>query len=85
MPAEAGAAGHDRPPPVSTYHQHVAPILQAKCVTCHAPGGIAPFALDTPAAAQTYAGLMKAATQRGRHAALATRVRAGRRCCTSAA
>ena len=24
---------------VSTYHQHVAPILQAKCVTCHAPGG----------------------------------------------
>jgi hypothetical protein len=49
----------------STYHQHVAPILQAKCVTCHVAGGIAPFALDTPAAAQSNAGLIKAATQRG--------------------
>ena len=64
VPADAGAAD-TTPAASSTYHQHVAPILQAKCVTCHAPGGIAPFALDTPAAAQTYAGLIKAATQRG--------------------
>jgi mono/diheme cytochrome c family protein len=63
-PADAIAADAS-PAASSTYHQHVAPILQAKCVTCHAPGGIAPFALDTPAAAQSYAGLIKAATQRG--------------------
>ena len=45
-----------------TYYQDVAPILQAKCVTCHYPGGIAPFALDTPEAAVPVAGLVKDAT-----------------------
>jgi Ca2+-binding EF-hand superfamily protein/mono/diheme cytochrome c family protein len=44
-PAEAGAGGS----PV-TYHRDVARILQQSCVSCHRPGGIAPFALDDPAA-----------------------------------
>lgn len=30
-----------------TYHQHIAPIIQAKCVTCHRPGESAPFNLLT--------------------------------------
>jgi hypothetical protein len=48
-----------------TYHQQVAPILDAKCVVCHSPGGIGPFALNTGADAQRYAGLIKLATQSG--------------------
>jgi hypothetical protein len=34
-----------------TYWRDVAPIMQAKCETCHRDGGIAPFALDTYAEA----------------------------------
>lgn len=30
-----------------TYHQHIAPIIQVKCVTCHRPGESAPFNLLT--------------------------------------
>lgn len=30
-----------------TYSKHVAPILQKRCVECHRPGQIAPFALTT--------------------------------------
>jgi peroxiredoxin/mono/diheme cytochrome c family protein len=35
----------------ATYHRDVAPILQRRCVTCHRPGGIGPFTLDSAAAA----------------------------------
>ena len=42
--AAAAAAG-----PV-TYHRDVARILQQHCVSCHQPGGVAPFALDSLAA-----------------------------------
>jgi peroxiredoxin len=30
-----------------SYSDEIAPILQAKCVTCHQKGGIAPFAMDS--------------------------------------
>jgi len=30
-----------------SYTDEIAPILQAKCVTCHQKGGIAPFAMDS--------------------------------------
>lgn len=43
--AQGGAAAA----PV-TYHRDVARILQQNCVSCHRDGGIAPFALDNPAA-----------------------------------
>jgi mono/diheme cytochrome c family protein len=33
-----------------TYHRDVARILEQNCVVCHRPEGIAPFALDSPAA-----------------------------------
>jgi len=59
----AGAAGAGGGNVASvTYYQDVAPILQAKCVTCHVPGGIAPFALDTPVAAVQQALVMKLVT-----------------------
>ena len=45
-----------------TYYQDVAPILQAKCVTCHVAGGIGPIALDTPAAAVQQASALKVVT-----------------------
>lgn len=34
-----------------TYHQDIKPIFDAKCVTCHTAGGIAPFPLDNYASA----------------------------------
>jgi hypothetical protein len=40
----AGCGGPDAAP---TWHADVAPILVAKCASCHTAGGIAPFALDT--------------------------------------
>jgi peroxiredoxin len=30
-----------------TYTKHIAPILQRRCVTCHRPGSLAPFALTS--------------------------------------
>ncbi len=40
------------PAPIMTYWQNVKPILDVKCVGCHVEGGIAPFALDSYAAAR---------------------------------
>src|SRR5258707_15031843 len=41
--------------PSPTYNANVAPILDAKCASCHRLGGIAPFALTTPAEAKAHA------------------------------
>jgi len=60
----AGAPERDAPTAGDvTYYQHVAPILQSKCVGCHSPSGIAPFALDTASSAKVMAGPIKVATQ----------------------
>jgi hypothetical protein len=40
---------------VPTYYVDVQPILEKNCVTCHIVGGIAPFALDNPTDAVTWA------------------------------
>ncbi len=32
---------------IPTYFEHVKPILEANCVSCHSEGGIAPFKLDS--------------------------------------
>ncbi len=45
-----------------TFNAHVAPILNANCVTCHRPDGIAPFSLLTFADVQPRARLIKAVT-----------------------
>jgi mono/diheme cytochrome c family protein len=33
---------------IPTYYVDVVPILEQNCTSCHAAGGIAPFALDNP-------------------------------------
>src|SRR5258705_96794 len=38
-----------------TYNRDVAPILDAKCTSCHRLGGIAPFSLTTAADAKAHA------------------------------
>src|SRR5258706_7417389 len=38
-----------------TYNEDVAPILDAKCASCHRLGGIAPFSLTTAADAKAHA------------------------------
>ena len=38
-----------------TYAEHVAPILNANCVTCHRPGEVAPMSLLTYEDARRYA------------------------------
>ena len=51
--ALAVRGGQAASPP--TYYRDVAPILDAKCTTCHRLGGIAPFSLTTEAAARANA------------------------------
>jgi mono/diheme cytochrome c family protein len=41
------------PPPVS-YRTDIAPLLQAKCVVCHSPGNIGPFAMTSYEAVYAY-------------------------------
>src|SRR3954470_22367047 len=38
-----------------TYNRDVAPILDAKCASCHRLGGIAPFSLTTAGPAKAHA------------------------------
>jgi hypothetical protein len=44
-----------------SYAQTVAPILQAKCVTCHQRGGIAPFAMDSYEVVKGFAPMIREA------------------------
>ena len=44
---EEAAAGGDSPSSGPTWRRDIEPLVQAKCQTCHRPGGIAPFALQT--------------------------------------
>ena len=48
-----------------TYNADVAPILDAKCASCHRLGGIAPFALTTAADAKAHAAGIVRMTQAG--------------------
>ena len=48
-----------------TYYRDVAPILDAKCTTCHRIGGIAPFSLTTAADAEEHAAGIAALTHAG--------------------
>ncbi len=55
----------DSKPTTVTYFQNIKPILDAKCVTCHTTGGIAPFPLDNYAsAAERAAAVARAVTAR---------------------
>jgi len=48
-----------------TFTKDVAPILFARCVECHQPGGAAPFSLLTYESARPRASLIASATRRG--------------------
>jgi len=48
-----------------TYNRDVAPILDAKCASCHHLGGIAPFSLTTAADAKAHAGGIVRMTKAG--------------------
>src|SRR5258708_32794927 len=48
-----------------TYNRDVAPILDAKCASCHRLGGVAPFALATPPEAKAHAARIVQMTKAG--------------------
>ena len=58
--ATAGSARETRAP---TYFQHVKPIVDARCASCHLAGGIAPFPLRTYAQARRQRAAMAAAVR----------------------
>ena len=47
---DGAASDAATPIPFATWYGHIQPIVQRSCLGCHAKGGIAPFALDTPEA-----------------------------------
>jgi thiol-disulfide isomerase/thioredoxin len=51
---------------VPTYHNQVSRILQANCVECHHPGGVAPFSLETSHDVIANAGMIKQQVARGK-------------------
>ena len=51
------------PGPPTTWHQHVAPIVQSKCANCHTQGGIGPFPLETYADVYAHRNEVRAAVQ----------------------
>src|SRR5262245_37346357 len=61
----AGCGGEDDAPRV-TWHEDVAPIVHARCTTCHVSGGIAPFSLETYEGAAAVSGLMVTNVESGR-------------------
>ncbi len=48
-----------------TWHQDLAPLVEAKCGSCHEAGGIAPFPLETWEEAAPYAAAMAASVAAG--------------------
>ena len=52
--------GCRREPKVVTFHEHIAPIVQTRCATCHRPGEAGPFTL------LTYEDVKKRASQIGK-------------------
>lgn len=55
----ATASAHDRVTTKVTWEREVAPIVQARCVRCHQPGGRAPMPLGTYAEAKPWARAIK--------------------------
>jgi hypothetical protein len=54
-----GCAIPFNPPQIVSYSTHIAPLLQAKCVACHSPGNIAPWAMTNYAVVRSYAASIK--------------------------
>jgi hypothetical protein len=48
-----------------TWHQDIAPIVHRRCTSCHRPGSIAPFSLETYAEAKATSGLLVTMVETG--------------------
>ncbi|OUS24239.1 hypothetical protein A9Q99_25230 [Gammaproteobacteria bacterium 45_16_T64] len=46
-----------------TYNQHIRPLINANCLTCHQDGGVAPFSLKSYTQSKPWAGMMAHVTQ----------------------
>lgn len=64
--ADAQAADSAEAVPNATWYGHVQPVVQRSCLGCHAKGGIAPFALDTPEAVVAMGPVLVQAIDSGR-------------------
>ena len=53
-------------PGATTYSRDIAPIFQRRCVECHRPGQVGPFALQTYRQAASWAGSIASAVDDGR-------------------
>ena len=62
---EAAPAAATARPVAVTYHRDVARILQQHCVSCHQPGGVAPFALDSLAAVRDRTRVIRRVLEQG--------------------
>lgn len=60
----SGCSAPAAPPAIPTFNRDIAPILFAKCATCHRPGEVAPFPLLTFADAQRRAKQIATVTHR---------------------
>jgi len=56
----------DELPPVVTWARDVAPILQENCETCHRPGQVGPFALQTYEQSRGWAEMILSVVEEGR-------------------
>ena len=61
----APAIVHADVPQNPTFSQHIAPLFQAKCETCHRPGSIAPMSLQTFEQVRPWAKAIKTRTGLG--------------------
>lgn len=62
---DTGGSDEDAAQGPVTYYQHIKPILESNCVSCHTEGGIAPFVLDSYEAAKPVAGGLATAVESG--------------------
>jgi hypothetical protein len=64
--AGGGGDAGGSPPAMPTWHQHVAPLVSARCTGCHRPGGIGPFSMQSYDSAKPFAAAMALAASTGR-------------------
>lgn len=63
--AGCGGGGDGQNQEPVTWHQNIAPIVEKRCAGCHVDNSIAPFALDSYAAAKPLAKTMLASVESG--------------------
>lgn len=63
--ASRSEAPKAKAPAKPTYAEHIAPILNARCVECHRPGEVAPFSLVGYENAKKWSGMTAGVTEKG--------------------